>query len=549
MRSLHTKLIQVIFLTIILLSVLVVVISLSMMNTSAQEINASIDRELSSLSTRIDLDVSILSNLMNTLYRRLPSEFLELESGEVDNITVHSVWLGLRDSWQGTEFFSAAYLRTKWNDRLLLTHDNTRVSEEERLALSKSLANYSTPVRGFRQFNVYHIDGKAYFTYSADFRNYAYGFIIQAETLLNVMAQAKHDGEIMSIYSNGGALIARYGSEEVSANIRYTTMEHGFGNGEFVLRREIPSTHFLGKMPFYQMLLFTLALVALFSIPFTWRNIQKHILKPLGALEKGLGEIRSNNINVRIAEEATTKEFHFLFGVFNDMVCEIGSLRIESYEREMESLRMEALNLKLQVNPHMLLNSLNMIYNLAETKDNVWIQQYTSLLMGYFRYALRENTDAVPLCREMKFASDFFEMQKIRYPEMLNGSFFIEAGCEDILIPPFLIQNFVENAVKHGMVIGQCMEVVVSAVKCDDKLVIKIGDNGVGIEPGILTQIYDERQIKSENGLHIGIWNCRRRLRLFYKDEVDFEINSTPEIGTQVTIAIPGGEAYDPFNS
>ena len=60
-----------------------------------------------------------------------------------------------------------------------------------------------------------------------------------------------------------------------------------------------------------------------------------------------------------------------------------------SYDKDIKMLEAEMENLRLQVNPHMLLNSYNMIYALAQSKNYEVIQDYTLCLVDYFRYVLR----------------------------------------------------------------------------------------------------------------------------------------------------------------
>jgi sensor histidine kinase YesM len=164
----------------------------------------------------------------------------------------------------------------------------------------------------------------------------------------------------------------------------------------------------------------------------------------------------------------------------------------------------------------MLLNSFNMIYNLAESKEFQKIQDYSFHLMNFFRYALRRSENSVTLENELKFVRDYLEVQKIRYPGMLHSNYYVEPGLEKIVVPPFIIQSFVENSVMHGMVIGHEMESYVEIVKEGDHVIISISDNGAGISEERLTKILQEEPITDKTGTHIGIWNSIRRLRLYY---------------------------------
>lgn len=115
-------------------------------------------------------------------------------------------------------------------------------------------------------------------------------------------------------------------------------------------------------------------------------------------------------------------------------------------------------NLRLQVNPHMLLNSFNMIYSLAQSRNFQCIQEYSLLLVEYFRYALKETDHFVTLDREMDFVENYISIQKIRFPGAFTSVHNIQEECMQALVPPLLIENFVENAMKYALIPGKTVE-------------------------------------------------------------------------------------------
>ena len=87
-----------------------------------------------------------------------------------------------------------------------------------------------------------------------------------------------------------------------------------------------------------------------------------------------------------------------------------------SRDKDVKMLETEMDNLRLQVNPHMLLNSYNMIYALAESKNYAVIQEYTLCLVDYFRYVLRNGQKVVSIRQELEFVENFIRIQRIRFP-------------------------------------------------------------------------------------------------------------------------------------
>ncbi len=154
-----------------------------------------------------------------------------------------------------------------------------------------------------------------------------------------------------------------------------------------------------------------------------------------------------------------------------------------------------------------------MIYSLAQSKNYPVILEYVRRLADYFRYALRQNGDLVPLAAEMSFVQNYLEVQKIRFPDAFTVSYAIDEGLEDALTPPLLIQNFVENSIKHGLKLGDVTEVAIEVRRQGDAMVITVSDTGSGIAPEILEKLTNGEIIENKTGRRIGVWNCRRRLR------------------------------------
>ena len=139
------------------------------------------------------------------------------------------------------------------------------------------------------------------------------------------------------------------------------------------------------------------------------------------------------------------------------------------------------------------------------------------------------------------------ELQKIRFPGELSYAYYVDDGLEAVMLPPLLIQNFVENATKYARIGGHPTEVLLWIRQKENNLYITIEDTGCGIPETMLQQLNTEHAYTDDSGTrHIGIWNCRRRLKLFYGNDASLHLESTVGKGTQVHIVLPmltkGGE-------
>lgn len=278
------------------------------------------------------------------------------------------------------------------------------------------------------------------------------------------------------------------------------------------------------------------AYLSLAMIWVLWIVIRRQAVEPLKALEKGMKELDQGDWYYRIEKEGKTEEFAYMYRSFNQMADSILLAR----KREAELYQVKLNNLKLQVNPHVLLNSLTTIYSMAQTKKYEGIQKFVMNLVEYFRYCLRENNDLVPLLSEIRFIENYMEIQKVRYPNELSFSYQIEEGCEKEMLPPFMIQNFVENAVKYGRIADATIEVLVNVRRDAGKLLISVCDTGKGIPPEIMECLNSGEVYQDHNGQkHIGVWNCRKRLEYFYGSKAGLKMMSTLNQGTQVWIELP----------
>ena len=285
----------------------------------------------------------------------------------------------------------------------------------------------------------------------------------------------------------------------------------------------------------YRILQFV-AYLSLAMIWVLWIVIRKQAVEPLKALEKGMKELDQGDWYYRIEKEGKTEEFAYMYRSFNQMADSI--LLARTKEAELYQVKLN--NLKLQVNPHVLLNSLTTIYSMAQTKKYEGIQKFVMNLVEYFRYCLRENNEMVPLSSEIRFIENYMEIQKVRYPGELSFSYQVEESCEEAEIPAFLIQNFVENAVKYGRIADATIEVLVNVRRDAGKLLISVCDTGKGIAPEIMECLNKGEIYQDNNGQkHIGVWNCRKRLEYFYDGCASLKMTSTVKQGTQVWIELP----------
>jgi two-component system sensor histidine kinase YesM len=306
----------------------------------------------------------------------------------------------------------------------------------------------------------------------------------------------------------------------------------------------IPESRLLQQLPYFQRLIFWIPLLALAVLVVYLLILQRTLIWPMNQLIKGMRRLRRGELNISL-EAVNSREFTQINETFNTMVEQIEHLKINVYEEQIRTQRAEFKHLQAQINPHFLLNTINIIYQLAELKKTELIQQMAKYMSKYFRFLTRTNLQIVSVAKELEHIESYLEIQKLRYPQYLDYTIAMEPEHGETGIPPLAIQSLVENAIKHGIEFGEELfriEVTVMQGVADNgqpMVEIRVSDNGRGIDPDKLSNL-DKADLSfdSDEG-HLGIWNLRHRLQLLYGDTARLSIRRLTPKGTRATIQLP----------
>lgn len=140
--------------------------------------------------------------------------------------------------------------------------------------------------------------------------------------------------------------------------------------------------------------------------------------------------------------------------------------------------------LRSQMNPHFLFNALNSIQELVLSKDTKNAIRYLGTFSGLTRKILENSAqETVRLSEEIEMLKQYLELEKLRFGNTLEISMMVdpEVDQEGIRIPPMLIQPYVENALKHGLLhLQENRKLVLEFGQNGGVLQVTIEDNGVG---------------------------------------------------------------------
>lgn len=122
---------------------------------------------------------------------------------------------------------------------------------------------------------------------------------------------------------------------------------------------------------------------------------------------------------------------------------------------ERESMELHLQQLKNQINPHFLFNSLNSLSVLIGT-DSVLAKEFVLKLSKVYRYLLETRNESLSTIKEeIDFTRQYYFLQKIRFGEQLELTIDVSLACLDAKIPSMSLQMLVENAIKHNQITMQ----------------------------------------------------------------------------------------------
>ena len=288
-------------------------------------------------------------------------------------------------------------------------------------------------------------------------------------------------------------------------------------------------------------------LVALVVLTFIW----KQIVTPAEKLTSGMNALKRGQHSVTLPVSKWKNEFSVLTEQFNEMSQEIYSLKVQIYEDQLRKADTELQYLNLQIKPHFFLNSLNIIYNLALTKNYREILEMSRCLMDYFRYTFRSSDSLVPISEELQHMKNYLHIQELRYDSNFDTIINVSDDALSGRIPVLFLQTFVENTIKHAYTKMQNMQITILIHKIyepEEILKIEISDNGRGFSSEQLEQLNQPLGPGPYSNEHIGILNVRRRLSYLYGSKASLTFSNTNEYGGAKITAFLPADVPPPFS-
>lgn len=379
---------------------------------------------------------------------------------------------------------------------------------------------------------------------SLEFSSQRYGFFtlegdllfgsLPEEQAVSLLENAAFDSANELAQSSDLTMTLEDGS---AAQYHYTTVG---GEGIFILETPLHPLTMRTVMRHLPLFLVVGALLVLLTV--FMRRLARSVTQPLARLQTACEGIRRGDYSP-VTDTPGRDELATFTETFNTMAREIDDLIHEGYEKDLAATRLELQMLRLQINPHFLYNTLESIHSVAYLEGNREVGEMAVLLARILRYGVSAPGGPVTLRDEANNLADYIRLQELRYRGTVSFLVSIDPGVLTCACPRMILQPVVENALYHGVSsLERGGMVQVLGYREEERLVLRVSDNGQGMEPERAALLNDYINGRNKAFRSIGLKNVNRRIRLSYGEEFGVQIQSVLGRGTMITVTLPARE-------
>jgi two-component system LytT family sensor kinase len=191
--------------------------------------------------------------------------------------------------------------------------------------------------------------------------------------------------------------------------------------------------------------------------------------------------------------------------------------------------------LRAQISPHFIYNALTAIESFVRS-DPDRARELLVEFADFIRYSFRTHGQFVTMAEEIRLVDTYLDLERARFGDRLAVTLRVAPEVLGVMLPPFVLQPLVENAVHHGLepspTIGR-LEILIQ--DADTDALVSVEDNGVGADPTSIRRALSG--MSGEEG--VGLHNVDERLRTVFGKERGLTIETGVGAGTKVTMRIP----------
>jgi two-component system sensor histidine kinase YesM len=212
----------------------------------------------------------------------------------------------------------------------------------------------------------------------------------------------------------------------------------------------------------------------------------------------------------------------------------------ENTTQEKQRRQAELALLQAQINPHFLYNTMDTIVWLIESGDVGKAAAMINSLSSYFRLSLSQGKSIITLAEEEMHINSYLQIQQVRYRDIMEYDIDIPEGLKKYTLPKLTLQPLVENALYHGIKMKRRMgHIHVSGRELNGKVILVVKDDGIGMPEEKLSALRESLGNTRNGGEDFGLRTVHQRIQILFGKAYGLALESTPDAGTAVTVAIP----------
>lgn len=282
-------------------------------------------------------------------------------------------------------------------------------------------------------------------------------------------------------------------------------------------------------------------MIALFILMIYLLNllVSSQIAKPLKKLNKSVEDWESGNLEPRIYVGGSNEVQH-LGMTLKKTAVQLQNLMDEIVMEQEEKRKSELDALQSQINPHFLYNTLDSIVWMIEGEKYEEAVFMITQLASLFRISLSKGKTIISIRDEIQHVKNYMSIQKVRYKNKFTVEYNIDEKIYDYCTVKLIIQPLLENAIYYGMeYMDGDGEIKINGYMKEDGIYIEVVDNGLGMSPEVMKQIFKEGNHVPKRGSGVGLINVQNRIKLRFGQEYGLEIESEPDEGTTIRVHLP----------
>ena len=286
----------------------------------------------------------------------------------------------------------------------------------------------------------------------------------------------------------------------------------------------------------------TLLLIMIVLVPCVFFLLNRTMKRPLWRIVNVLNRVQQGDFSSRIQDQGCD-EFAVIAQSIDTMSGKLETMieQVKRSEKQRQESQIELL--QMQINPHFITNTLNMVAWMADLQQQTKLSHILQSLSALLNRTLRSGRDFIPLSEELDYIRWYLDIQQYRGIASYRLIVSIDDSLLDCLLPPFTLEPLVENSVIHGTVAGRgFLNITIKGFRTKNIVELSVIDDGCGMDAGTVERLSNttETQTSRQHSVHgIGIANVQKRLQIYFGTEYGISYDSMPGCFTIATVRIP----------